>query len=138
MKFWYIFFGAISFIIVSTMMIPSVFGLQSFTQWGGMYTDSWCNATVYSGHPEDPGVQSKWFTVAKDQTTVAVWSSPMHNQTTCAMWFREVLCGRTVPEGWKVVWVKPNYKHQEYMGDNNACDIKLELHAPWFRNAQEI
>lgn len=131
-------FGVLVLCVIVTMALPRLFGLQSLTQWGGMYTDAWCNATLYSASPDTSGVQSKWHTVGTGpETTAAVWSAPMHSQDTCAIWFKKMLCGQKVSEGWTVEWVVPQYKHEKYLGDANACDIKTDPRYDWFRHVNQ-
>ncbi len=128
---WSAFFLAVCVVIVATMMLPSLFGMQKFTQWGAMYTDSWCQVRVYD---KDPGKNSdaKSLNVLGGTTnTRPVWSAPMHNPESCAMYARNVLCGQPSADGWTVVWAQPYFKGKYYLDPVNACTLNPGKY-PWF------
>lgn len=114
---WRMFFTLTSLIIVTTIIIPHVFGFQNFTQWGGMYTDGWCTAYTASASVPDiatptPGVLIK---TMQAPTTRVVWYSPMHNETSCIAWARSH-CGRLWKDGWTIAAVYP-YLRQKFLAD---------------------
>jgi hypothetical protein len=130
---WSVCFGVIATAIVTCMMLPGFFGLMKFTQWGGMYTDSWCRMDTYSADPKTEGVQSEWVQ-ASTVGPGAVFSAPMHNFMSCLMWARKVQCGRVTKDGWKVTWVSPEFKGKHFFDPRNACDVPLDPNAEWFRS----
>ncbi len=132
---WSLAFAAVAFAIVSCLMLPGYFGLMKFTQWGAMYTDSWCRVEVYSGDPSDENAATQSVT-ASTYGPGAVFSAPMHNHFSCAMWARTIQCGRTMSDGWTVVWARPVYKGNFFLDPNNACDMPLDPNAEWFRNKE--
>lgn len=128
----HIFFAGISVIIVVMLMIPAVFGFQNFTQWGGMYTDSWCFAELFEMNPAlHPTSRSQVLTIGKDDGTRVVLYNPQYNEQTCAARARTE-CGRTTKDGWVVNWVRPRFKAAYFMGYSNACDLPLSASSPWF------
>lgn len=130
---WSLFFLGVSAAVVAAMMLPTLFGLEKYTQWGGMYTDSWCRTWVYSGDPNTGGPVSSELVVASTVGPPPVFSASMHNHAICAMWARTVQCGRVTKAGWTVRWVSPELKGVRFLGPRNACDIPLDPHAEWFR-----
>ena len=54
MNRWDFFLGLMALLIVETVMVPQVFGLMHFTQWGGMYTDGWCQVHATSALLGEP------------------------------------------------------------------------------------
>ena len=131
---WSIFFLLISLSIIAGMMLPGFFGLQKFTQWAGMYTDSWCRVTAYAENPHThPQTKSEEIT-ASTVGAPPVYSAPMHNYDSCLMWARTVQCGRVTSGGWKVAWASPVFKGKRYIDPANACDVPLDAHAQWFRS----
>lgn len=131
---WSVCFGVVAGTIVAAMMLPGFFGLQKFTQWGAMYTDSWCRMDVYSANPNGgDDVKSEWVQ-ASTVGPGAVFSAPMHNFMSCLMWARKVQCGRVTQDGWKVTWVSPEFKGKHFFDPQNACDVPLDPSAEWFRS----
>lgn len=129
---WSVCFAMVTVVIVTCMMLPQYFGMMKFTQWGAMYTDSWCRVDISSGKPGDDGVQSDVVT-ASTVGPGAVFSAPMHNYQSCLMWARMVQCGRVMPDGWTVAWARPFFKGQYFLGEDNVCDLPLDPDAEWFR-----
>lgn len=110
--------------IVVSLMLPSVFGLQNFTQWGGMYTNAWCVATVFDRDPygSDGNASSETQTAGTTDGTRIVWYGNQHNEETCAYWAR-TRCGRFAAKGFVIRWATPVFKEREYLGRLNACDL---------------
>jgi hypothetical protein len=132
------FFLLLSTCIIVTMLAPKLFGMQSFAQWAGMYTDGWCSAWVFTDPLDAAGVQSKWIQAGSNDGTIPVWSFPMHNQKTCTLWLKNVVCGHAVAEGWIVKRAVPYYKHKAYLGETNACDLPKSPSLYWFMHHEEI
>lgn len=131
---WSLSFAAISISIVLFMMLPGIFGFQKFTQWGGMYTDSWCRVDVYAGNPHTESGVPMESVIASTVGPGAVYSAPMHNFETCLMWSRRVQCGRVTKDGWTVRWARPYFKKQYYIDPLNACDLQVQPGLEWFRS----
>lgn len=131
---WSLCFAAIALCVVMFMMLPGIFGFQKFTQWGGMYTDSWCRVDVYSGNPNTDSDVKMESVIASTVGPGAVYSAPMHNFETCLMWSRSVQCGRKTKEGWTVTWARPYFKKQYFIDPQNACDLQLQPGVEWFRS----
>jgi len=140
---WSVFFGLISLVTVVTLIAPAAFGLQNFTQWGGMYDDHWCNVDLYSGNPKTtPKAELKHQLIVSGGNGHRVYSAPAHNRLTCTVWAK-TLCGTEMDKGsWKVMWVVPMLQSQKYLGTRNPCDLNLPPEtADWFftvpKNAKE-
>ncbi len=116
-------------------MLPAFFGLLKFTQWGGMYTDSWCHIRVYSGSPFTGAKVEEQYVIASTIGPPIVYGPPVHNHLTCLMWARTVQCGKVTPQGWTIKWASPQFKGQRYYDPKNACDIPLSPVLDWFRLA---
>lgn len=117
------------------MMMPAAFGLQHFTQWGGMYSDSWCTIQLADKNPMEHA-DAQIENVTAGLVTRAVWSYPMHNKRTCAVWGRKY-CGRTAQGGWSVSWVRPHFKGEFYMDPDNMCAVHIPAtFSSWFQDVQ--
>lgn len=134
MRPWDIFFTSITVIVVVTLMIPAAFGLQNFTQWGGMYTNSWCSVWVYQSSPYVVGSEN----IPKERQVAGmtdgsrfVWYGNQHNEQTCALWAR-TRCGRASAAGWTIHWVVPVFKEKFFLGQGNACDVQPPNSFDWF------
>ncbi|MEQ1849874.1 MAG: hypothetical protein ABL890_04780 [Candidatus Peribacteraceae bacterium] len=129
---WFFLFVCVA--IVTTMMVPAAFGLQHFTQWGGMYSNSWCRIQIAD---RDPLTESdaQVAEVTAGFVTQAVWSYPMHNRSTCAVWGRKY-CGKPSPQGgWTVEWVRPYFKDEYYMDPENVCTVPMPAsYSSWFQD----
>lgn len=90
-KRWRGLFLTAALLVVITMMMPKVFGLQGFTQWGGMYVDRQCVVRFTGSHREYDtyGLPQTW---AHSPKTFPAWFRPMHNQQTCVAWARQHFC----------------------------------------------
>gem|GEM_PF-4046942 len=132
-----IFFFCISVLIVITLMVPGAFGLQHFTQWGGMYSNSWCRIQVSDKNPLG-NRDARTEDVTAGLVTQSVWSYPMHNRKTCAVWGKKH-CGKTAPQGgWEVTWVRPFYKNQYYLDPENVCDVTMPAsYSSWFQDVTD-
>jgi hypothetical protein len=127
---WSVFFGLVSVTMFVTLVAPAAFGLQNFTQWGGMYDDHWCNVDLYSADPKAKGVQHVMVTAGGDGRRV--YSAPAHNRMTCTVW-AHTLCGTKTAAGWTVEWASPLLQSQKYLGTRNLCDLELPPEtADWF------
>lgn len=131
---WSTFFGMVTVWIVVTMIVPKFFGLQHFSQWAGMYTDSWCNVRIYSADPESgPDVKNENIMAGMTRTQ-PVWSAPMHNETSCAIWAQRNLCNRMSQGGWEVKWASPYFKTRYYLEPKNVCEMTIDSSFDWFRH----
>ena len=136
---WPIFFGFISFVIVVTMLAPRVFGFQQFTQWGGMYIDSWCVTDVSSGArigktfpPKNPAEVDRLL-AGDGRTSPIVWYAPMHNEKTCIAWARN-LCGEQAPEqAWRIGTVFATLHGKKLARGGNICLLPEDPSFSWFR-----
>ena len=127
--------GFFAVIIVTTMMLPGIFGLQNVRQWAGMYVDNWCQATVYSGDPSAPETKSKHISVGRYGTTREVWTAPSHNQYSCVRWVYDMMCGQPVADGWTVTFARPFFVREGYyLGSANVCRFPFS-DLPWFTHA---
>ncbi len=130
---WPLFFGCFSVALLVFLVVPAVFGLQNFNQWGGMYDEHWCYVDMYSGHPKDDDPpprheqQSAGFT-----GTSRVFSGPMNNEKTCLMWARS-RCGKKSTDGWTILWAVPTLKGHAFTHGKNVCDLSLPDSSPWFQ-----
>ncbi len=112
------------------MMVPQVFGFQNITQWGGMYVDGWCGATLYDGDSVVKNwTQTKYMTAG---TVGTVFSVPMFTQDMCAHWSRK-FCGQITPEGWTVGWVDPYYHGEYFHLPQNVCTSLSDV--SWYPHA---
>jgi len=130
------FFFVVVVIIVVTMMLPGIFGLQHFTQWGGMYTNSWCKVQIAD---KDPllHTDARSEHIMAGLVTRSVWSFPMHNEESCVVWSRRY-CGKQAKDGWTITWVRPHYKNEYFLDPNNACDLALPAStAIWFTDVSK-
>lgn len=131
MRPWSVFFSIITMVIVTTMVVPRVFGLQSFTQWGGMYVNGWCTALLSSDAPWAAGVQTESVTAGTTRTS-PVWSAPQYNLGTCALWARS-LCDKRSHAGWQVKWARPYFRDSYFLGSHvNVCAVPLPPDYSWF------
>ncbi len=135
-KGWSIFFAVIVVIIVTTLMLPAVFGFQKFTQWGGMFTDSWCVVQAYSDNPHTNPQAFHEEVIASLVGPPITWSPPLHNHMSCLMWAKQVQCGRVTKDGWTVKWADPVFKHVSYYAPGNACDVS-DQSGEWYRSQLE-
>lgn len=124
MRGWHWFFFGTFSVIVMTLMLPALFGLQNFTQWGGMYSNAWCTARVFDANPYSANAVylSEFQTAGTTDGTRIVWYGNQHNEETCAYWAK-TRCGRTAANGFVIRWVIPVFKEREYLGRLNACDL---------------
>jgi hypothetical protein len=135
---WPIFFGFVAVVIVTTMLAPRVFGFQQFTQWGGMYIDSWCVTNVSSDlrtsqlqPPADPS-QVDRLLAGDGRTSPIVWYAPMHNEVTCVAWARN-LCGKQVPgEAWRMRTVFASFREKDLAHGANVCLLPEDPSFSWF------
>lgn len=134
MRSWSTFFAFVAIIIPTTMIAPQVFGLQNFTQWGGMYTDGWCTAHLASA-PIDPSVATPQGTFVEQKqapTTRPVWYASMHNVETCTAWVRSY-CGRISSDGTWIVQAAYPYFRLEFLHEKqNVCAFPPSLSDAWF------
>jgi hypothetical protein len=126
-------FSVIAVLIVTTMMTPNLFGLQSFTQWGGMYVDGWCSVytkAVPTETQETPPKSKDPIEYFSCPTTRVAWFAPMHNQRSCILWAQS-WCGREHRLGWKITEVYPYYRRKYLLGNTNVCTLPSP-DPPWF------
>ncbi|MBI3335945.1 hypothetical protein HYZ98_00040 [Candidatus Peregrinibacteria bacterium] len=128
------FFGLTTLTILTTMMFPPLFGLQGTLQWGGVYTDFWCNATVVGAVIPDPeqipeGVSREYLRSSMDRT---VWYGPMHSPETCLAWSRS-WCGTLRPANY-IVQSAFAYRRGAYLaGKANLCLLPPDGTEKWFK-----
>jgi hypothetical protein len=77
--------GAITIVIITTMMLPSLFGFQDVRQWAGMYTNTLCQIKLPSG---------TWYSVGREGETTQVWTAPSLNPALCVRWVQDQFCTR--------------------------------------------
>jgi len=133
-KYWNIFFGTVAATITIFMVIPSVFGLQSLTQWGGMYTDGWCSITtlVEPAGPDAPPIAPEYSEeVIQLPTTRIVFSAPMNTVDMCYAWAQS-WCGVLRRDGQARVYsARPLYRGEYPFRDLNVCDAP-PISPPWY------
>lgn len=126
---WNPFFATVSIVIVTTMILPSAFGMQQFTQWGGMYVDGWCNVVVSpQSLLDDPKAET--FEIREDQHNV--WFTPMHNEESCIAWAHSH-CGTTAPPGWTIVSAYAYFRSHYLVNDADICALEPRPSFQWYR-----
>ena len=126
---WQIFFGFVTAVIVATMVMPNAFGLEGYTQWGGMYVDGWCNViTAPVSLSDDPG--SPTYEIREDQHNV--WFTPMHSPRSCVAWARS-WCGQTSPAGWEIVSAYAYHRKTYLENDADVCALPDRPSFRWYR-----
>jgi hypothetical protein len=130
---WGMFFLTISLLILTTMIAPHMFGMKQSLQWGGVYTDFWCEVRIVSDVNADLDnipETANWEQI-RSPTTRGVWYSPMHGSKSCIAWARS-FCDIERP-GYIVkaafAWRRGMY----LLGKKNVCDLPLEKYDGWFR-----
>lgn len=94
MRPWSAFFAVITALIIATMALPDAFGFVRVAQWGGMYTDGWCQGTIRTVSNDDPPVTTDIpVTVGNDPPIQLVWYAPQFTLDTCREWLRGK-CGK--------------------------------------------
>ncbi len=133
---WSVFFALISAVIFVSLAAPALFGLQNFTQWGGMYDEHWCHADIYSSDPFDvKKPKPKQIRITAGAENRRVFSAPAHNQMSCAVWVRQ-FCGEKMKDGWTAAWVSPMLRGISFFEKQNACDItSLDSTDTWYFHA---
>lgn len=130
---WPAFFCFMAVMTAVVLVVPAMFGLQNFNQWGGMYDEHWCNVTMYSDNPHlVTGALLKVETQSAGHTgTSRVFSGPMANESTCLMWTLS-RCGKRSQEGgWIIRYADPYLKGHHFLDGQNACDFS-QPSVPWF------
>lgn len=128
LRTWHPFFGFVSVVIVTTMMLPQVFGMQHFTQWGGMYVDGWCSAVVAPVSLLDkPGGET--YEIRENDKNV--WYTPMHNEESCVAWVRSH-CGIVAPPGWKAVSAYAYFRGKYLENDDDICALPARPSFHWY------
>jgi hypothetical protein len=137
MKAWNFFFGAVTSVIIVTMLIPQAFGLMNFTQWGGMYTDAWCRG-VFQDIPSDtqkraaPGATEYQELAGDTSKNAIVWFSPMHNERTCIGWVRS-WCNKPIREGWVAKSAFAYYRGKYLNNEEDVCGLPEEKSFRFFQ-----
>ena len=132
MKRWPWFFATITILIVSTMVFPRVLGLMQFAQWGGMYTDGWCQLYATPGKTNDISeLPHQYIQAGKNIDTAKVWYFPMHNAQTCLAWAYR-WCSETSQEGWQMGAIYPYFRGAYLMDSQNICRIQKNKNVDWF------
>lgn len=126
---WHLFFGFVTATIIATMMAPGVFGLEGYTQWGGMYVDGWCNViTAPVSLSDDPGAPTH--EIREDQHNV--WFTPMHSPRSCVAWARS-WCGQPSPLGWTIVSAYAYHRKTYLENDTDICALPDRPSFRWYR-----
>lgn len=139
MSKWHIFFACITAVIVVAMMLPAFFGLQEFTQWGGMYTDGWCAVNAESAvvanakDPLPPGAEMKRILAGDMQREPIVWYPPMQSEQTCIAFARS-WCGVQAPgTTWKVQSAFPFFRGAFLVHEKDICALPNIPSFSWFQ-----
>jgi hypothetical protein len=130
------FFGACLLVIVTCFMVPRMFGLQFFTQWGGMYTDGWCSveaSDVRTATAEERGKGgvTERILAGDIATWKLVWFPPMHRADTCVAWAHS-WCGKKSPKGMTIVSTFPYYRGQFLADGLDVCQLRPDPAFRWF------
>ncbi len=126
---WNLFFGIVTVITIVTMMIPNVFGLEGFTQWGGMYVDGWCSIYV-SEAPLDQEPDAANIEIREDE--INVWYTPMHSAKSCVAWAHS-WCGQPSPEGWPIVAAYAYHRGSYLENDIDICSLPDRASFRWYK-----
>lgn len=118
--------------MTACFVVPPVFGLQNFVQWGAMYDDRWCSVHQYESNPHVEGNDPRHEMIVVGRDTARVYSAPTHNRVSCLAWAR-TRCGSVTKEKWDVTWVEPELQGQRYLGERNACDGDMPELRYWFQ-----
>ena len=135
---WNLFFCIVSILIVTTLIVPHLFGLQNFTQWGGMYTDGWCSLSLASdavSNFADPPVHVKTKQM-QGSTTPIVWYAPMQSEETCIAWAQSH-CDRVQEEGWAARMISVYFRQKYLFEGKNVCAMP-RLYEGWFVQPKNI
>ncbi len=126
---WNLFFGFVAIAIMTTMMAPNVFGMQQFTQWGGMYVDGWCilRASKVS-LLDEPGAP----TLEIREDSHNVWFTPMHNEESCLAWAHS-FCGTVSSEGWTIVSAYVYFRSHYLLDDADVCALPPRPSFRWYK-----
>jgi hypothetical protein len=125
---WNPFFGAVSIVILTTMALPEIAGMQRFTQWGGMYVDGWCNVVVAPvSLLDDPDTET--YEIREDQHNV--WFTPMHNEESCIAWARSY-CNTPSPSGWTVLSAYAYFRSAYLADDADICALPPRPSFQWY------
>lgn len=111
------------------MLAPGAFGLEGYTQWGGMYVDGWCSVMV-SQTPLDIDANAETFEIREDQQDV--WYTPMHSPRSCVAWARS-WCGHTAPNGWTVAAAYAYHRGAYLERDTDVCSLPDRPSFQWYR-----
>jgi hypothetical protein len=129
---WSVFFGTVTAIIVMTMALPDLFGFVRIAQWGGMYTDGWCQGTVKTIARDDASKHiDHGFTVSNIPAVRAVWYAPQFTDETCVAWVQRQ-CGTARLFGETVVEAYAMRRHQWLEHSHDLCSIPPVASAAWF------
>jgi len=132
---WSVFFALVSLVIFVTLAAPAFFGLQNFTQWGGMYNEHWCHADIYDADPFQKEAKPVYVRITAGVDARRVFSSPAHNQLSCTVWVRQ-FCDEKMKDGWKAVWISPMLRGVAFLEKQNACAISsLDSTDSWYFHA---
>lgn len=130
MRPWSAYFALITVIIVTTMALPDPFGFERIAQWGGMYTDGWCQGTLRVVSGNDPlKTEDIGITVGNDPPVRMVWYAPQFTEKTCAEWLMH-RC-HTLWQDKEVTEVFAMWRHLWIREGANLCDSEEPL-SGWF------
>ena len=129
---WNLFFGTVSVLIITTLIVPHFFGLQNFTQWGGMYTDGWCSIFIASEETRnfaDPPSHVKTKHIQGPSTSI-VWYAPMQSEETCIAWAQSH-CNTVQEEGWSARAISAYFRQRYLFEGKNVCAM-TKMYEGWF------
>lgn len=131
MRPWSAFFGFITVLIVTTMALPDLFGFERIAQWGGMYTDNWCQGTFrVRPDPDASATEDRGFTVGNDPPIQTVWYAPQFTAKTCRDW--AVNKCKSTWNGVEVVGAFAMWRGQWINGGDDLCSTKSASDT-WFQ-----
>ncbi len=136
MRSWDIYFGSMTAAIVALVMVPGLFGLNTFIQWGGMYVDAWCIVDLYSEdptqHPEALHEQQRAYALDLSDHD---WGTPQFSKESCVHWSQQ-RCGERASAGWTIAWVIPGLRNKPVLdAKTNVCALRFPDQSRWFSHA---
>lgn len=136
MNRWDFFLGLCALVIVTCMMVPRAFGLQYFSQWGGMYTDGWCAAElggtlVTSGELNRQTGAMERILAGDTSRGGLVWFPPMHREETCIAWVRS-WCGQLSLQKMPIVSAFAHFQNHFLEQSKNICILDDRPSFHWF------
>lgn len=115
-------------------MLPQLFGMHNFVQWGGMYVNRRCSVQLSGVDLETGGGERR--RVARPFNP-PVFYYPMHNRETCVAWARLHYCGKTISYDskllrFRIAEVYPELAWRLIFRDENVCSRPPDETLKWF------